>query len=92
MATINCPDCGGTVSELAEKCPHCARPSPGLSAPQLQSQAKEGEAKKAAEERSQVYGCLMLAWLGNAFLALVAKGLPSGVVALFFGPFVWLIR
>ena len=26
MAIIACPDCDGTVSELAQSCPHCGRP------------------------------------------------------------------
>src|SRR5579862_1172054 len=28
MGVIPCPDCGGTVSELAPACPHCGRPFP----------------------------------------------------------------
>ena len=26
MALIKCPECGGTVSSFADKCPHCGRP------------------------------------------------------------------
>ena len=26
MGVINCPDCNGTVSEIAPDCPHCGRP------------------------------------------------------------------
>lgn len=26
MAVMECPDCGGKVSDLAEHCPHCGRP------------------------------------------------------------------
>jgi len=33
MPVVHCPDCGRDVSTLAPACPHCGRPSPGLSAP-----------------------------------------------------------
>lgn len=26
MALINCPECGGKISEFAEVCPHCGFP------------------------------------------------------------------
>ena len=32
MPVVNCPDCGREVSTLAPACPHCGRPSPGMSA------------------------------------------------------------
>lgn len=33
MPVVSCPDCGREVSTLAPACPHCGRPSPGMSAP-----------------------------------------------------------
>ena len=33
MPVIACPDCGHEVSTVAPACPHCGRPSPGMSAP-----------------------------------------------------------
>lgn len=29
MAVISCPECGGTVSEHADTCPHCGVDNPG---------------------------------------------------------------
>src|SRR5688572_26176989 len=33
MPVLPCPDCGRDVSTMAPACPHCGRPSPGLTSP-----------------------------------------------------------
>ena len=49
MALIKCPECGGTVSSFADKCPHCGHPVD----PELVAAAIEKEKKVAEEAKSQ---------------------------------------
>jgi hypothetical protein len=77
MAAILCPDCQNTVSESAEKCPHCGRPEPAKSEKEIED-----------DNNNAAWGLL---WLGHAILlGFVKKSFWYGFAALFFGPFVWL--
>jgi len=88
MAAINCPDCNGMVSALAEKCPHCARPHPAKSMEQLAHAAK-AEEKSAVEAGEAIAGLL---WFGHAFIVWVKLGFGYAIGSLFIGPLIWLFR
>lgn len=91
MAAIHCPDCNNLVSELAESCPHCARPTPRLSVRELEELAKAEQAKKSQEEWGNSCGGMILLWFGNAILAGMAKGSAGFIGALVVGPLIWLV-
>lgn len=46
MALINCPDCGGEVSDRADACPNCARPIRGADTPAEGVQTIEDTGKR----------------------------------------------
>ncbi|WP_139112740.1 zinc ribbon domain-containing protein [Hoeflea olei] len=76
MAAIACPDCGNTVSDSAETCPHCGRPQPGKSLEQIES-----------DNNSAAWGLL---WLAHAIiLGFYKKSIIKGLLALLFGPLMW---
>ncbi len=76
MAAISCPDCSNTVSDAAEACPHCGRPSPGKSIAAIQE-----------ENNNAVWG---LIWIANALIAFWKLGIGWGLASLVVGPFIWL--
>jgi membrane protein YdbS with pleckstrin-like domain len=74
MPVITCPDCGREVSTIAPACPHCGRPSPGLSAPA----GAVGAAPVASQEETLWRGSPSLAvLLGHVVMMLVVLvGVP----------------
>lgn len=76
MAAIECPDCSGTVSNVAETCPHCGRPSPGKSIAAIE-----------ADNHASFWG---LVWIANALLCFWKLGIGWGIGSLVFGPLIWI--
>lgn len=78
MATIDCPDCHGMVSELAVTCPHCGRPMgaspinnasqpvPVTSVEQAPSHAADSISTGVAVGILKVIGVLLLCGLAAA--------------------------
>jgi uncharacterized membrane protein len=62
-----------------------------MSAAELATKEKKEQAAKKAEDAGNAWGCFSLFWIGNAVLAGFAKGAGVFVLALFFGPLVWLV-
>ena len=48
MALIKCPECGGTVSSFADKCPHCGRPMEAVKV------ARKAKTKEVTEPHPEV--------------------------------------
>lgn len=83
VAAINCPDCQNTVSDAADKCPHCSRPWPVLNTEELKLKAKSDEDNAG----NMIFGAF---WLAHALVVFLTLGPSWGFSALIFGPFMWL--
>ncbi len=88
MGLASCPDCNGKVSDLAEKCPHCGRPSnvvtPVASSPPVSTPRKAASVRRlpsAAQEARADRG--FQRELLTGFVAVLAVLVVVGVVVQF---------
>jgi hypothetical protein len=58
MALVTCPDCNGSVSDVAPACPHCGRPNTAAAAPVVQVQATQGATGKFLDPGANARSCL----------------------------------
>ena len=62
MALINCPECGATVSDKAEKCPKCAFPlNSNVSTTQDGNKEVITESKEGCFLQTLNMGCMIVA-------------------------------
>jgi len=98
MPLIACPDCETMVSDQADACPKCARPTPGVTNQQMMEQRAEDAAAFEAGKQvgGEIFRAIFWFWMLNFVIAVfvwllfgIGKyGFP--IRALFLGPFHWI--
>lgn len=80
MALINCPECGMTVSDKADKCPRCAYPlNPTETIPpqQILTEKIVVKSKEGCFLQTLNAGCMIVAVILGIIVIIVLVGLCS---------------